>query len=101
MVRALLLSHWIGLAHDKWRDSARRRPRAVEIDVLRELAGRLQAKNDLLRARLERLGSAHRPRYRAWERLRILWPPGFDSPDVPYASAATAGSDWPVTRWLS
>jgi putative transposase len=74
MVKALLLvSRWIGLAHDKWRDSARRRPRAVEIDVLRELAGRLQAENDLLRARLERLGSAHRPRYRAWERLRILW----------------------------
>ena len=41
---------------------------ALEQDVRR-----LQAENDLLRRRLRRLPGRRRPRYRPWERLRILW----------------------------
>ena len=75
MLRAVLLvSRWIAAAHDHWRtEVGRRRPLSAEIDVLRETLERLGSENDLLRARLRRLPHRHRPRYRPWERLRILW----------------------------
>jgi len=75
MLRALLLvAREIALAHDQWLARlARRRPLAAEIAALRETVGRQRAQIDLLRARLRRLHPRRRPRYRAWERLAILW----------------------------
>jgi putative transposase len=73
-IRALLLiARWIGLAHDRWRESvARRRPLAAEVDALRERIEKLRAENELLRARLRRLDPHRRPHFRPWERLQIL-----------------------------
>ena len=75
MLRALLLiTRWIGLAHDRWKvQIARRRPLAAEVDFLHERMEKLRAENDLLRARLKRLPARRRPRYRPVERLDILW----------------------------
>jgi len=75
MTRALLLiAHWIAAAHDLWRAAAARRgPLRARIDTLEEDLRRLRGENDLLRARLRRLDPRRRPRYRPFERLRILW----------------------------
>ncbi len=74
MNRALLLvARWIGIAHDRWRQKiARRRPLSAELDFLREGLERLREENELLRARIRRLGRHGRPRYKPWERLAIL-----------------------------
>jgi putative transposase len=69
----LLIARWIARAHDLWRASlSRRRPLAAELAVTQERLAKLEAENDLLRARLRRLEPRRRPRYRPWERLRIL-----------------------------
>ncbi len=75
MTRALLLiARWIAAAHDLWRaEVARHRPLHAEIDALREALQCLREENELLRARLRRLDPCRRPRYRPFERLRILW----------------------------
>ena len=75
MTRALLLvARWIAAAHDRWRArTASHSPLRARIDVLEETVGRLRDENDLLRARLRRLDRRRRPRYRPFERLRILW----------------------------
>ena len=75
MLRALLLvAREIALAHDRWlAQLVRRRPLAAEIAALRETVERQRAQIELLRARLLRLDPRRRPRYRAWERLAILW----------------------------
>jgi len=75
MIRALLLvAREIALAHDRWLASlGQRRPLAAEIAALRETVGRQRAQIEVLRARLRRLHPRRRPRYRAWERLAILW----------------------------
>ncbi len=75
MLRALLVvAREIALAHDRWRATiARRKPLAAENAALRETVERQRAQIDLLRARLLRLYPRRRPRYRAWERLSILW----------------------------
>lgn len=46
---------------------------AAELSTLREECQRIREENRLLRARLERLPAARRPRYRPWERFQILW----------------------------
>lgn len=51
----------------------RRRPSERLLHALEQDLRRLQAENDLLRKRLRRLPGRRRPRYRPWERLRILW----------------------------
>src|SRR5262245_52584170 len=51
----------------------RRRPSERLLHALEQDIRRLQAENELLRKRLRRLPGRRRPRYRAWERLRILW----------------------------
>jgi transposase InsO family protein len=58
---------------------AKKRGRALDLAGLRDLVERQQVEIELLRARLSRLDSAKRPRYRPQERLRILlykakWP---------------------------
>jgi len=58
---------------------SKRRGRAAELAVLRDLAERQQFEIDLLRGRLARLDSAKRPRYLSHERLQVLlykakWP---------------------------
>jgi putative transposase len=75
MLRALLVvARWVASAHDRvFAEVARRRPLSAEIAVLHERVDRLRAENDLLRTRLRRLDPRRRPRYRPWERLRILW----------------------------
>ena len=75
MTRALLLIvRWIAVAHDLWRSEvARHSPLRARIDALEETVQRLREENTLLRARLRRLDSRRRPRYRPFERLRILW----------------------------
>lgn len=75
MTRALLLiARWIAIAHDLWRlEVARRHPLRAEVDALHEAIQRLREENDLLRARLRRLDPRRRPRFRPFERLRILW----------------------------
>jgi transposase InsO family protein len=75
MIRALLLvAREIALAHDRWLATvARRRPLAAENAALRETVERQRAQVELLRARLLCLHPRRRPRYRAWERLAILW----------------------------
>jgi transposase-like protein len=75
MTRALLLvARWIAAAHDRWRaEVSRRRPLRAEVDELRDSLQRLREENDLLHARLRRLDPRRRPRYRPFERLRILW----------------------------
>jgi putative transposase len=75
MVRALLLvAREIALAHDRWlAQLAGRRPLAAENAALHETVERQRAQIELLRARLLRLHPRRRPRYRAWERLAILW----------------------------
>lgn len=45
----------------------------AEIDALRNERLRLLEENRLLRGRLARLPGVKRPRYRPWERFRILW----------------------------
>jgi transposase len=45
----------------------------ARVALLESLVERLRAENGLLRARLLRLAPRERPRYTAWERLRILW----------------------------
>jgi transposase len=75
MTRALtFIARWIAVAHDRWRaEVSRHRPLHAEVDELREALQRLREENDLLRARLRRLDPRRRPRYRPFERLRILW----------------------------
>jgi len=75
MTRSLLLvARWIAAAHDRWRArTARRSPLRARVAVLEETVGRLREENDLLRARLRRMDPRRRPRYRPFERLRILW----------------------------
>ncbi|MCK6459683.1 MAG: hypothetical protein L6Q95_07275 [Planctomycetes bacterium] len=74
MLRALhLVAREIALAHDQWLARLVRRRTAAENAALRETIGRLQAQIDLLRARLLRIDPRRRPRYRAWDRLAILW----------------------------
>ncbi|HEX5135708.1 MAG TPA: DDE-type integrase/transposase/recombinase, partial [Planctomycetota bacterium] len=75
MLRALLLvAREIALGHDRWLSQlVRRRPLVAEIAALREAVERQRAQIELLRARLLRPDPRRRPRYRAWERLAILW----------------------------
>ncbi len=69
-----LVARAIAHAHDHWRRSVgRRRSLASHIAVLEERVERLTAQNALLRARLGRVPARRRPRYRAHERLEILW----------------------------
>ena len=52
----LLISRWIGQAHDHWRAStAGRRPMAAEIDLLHERLEQVRSENEILRTRLLRL----------------------------------------------
>jgi putative transposase len=70
----ILIGRAIALAHDHWRRSVGRRlSLASHIAVLEERIGRLEAQIALLRARLVRVPARRRPRYRAHERLEILW----------------------------
>ena len=69
----LLISRWIGQAHDHWRvRTASRRPLAAEIDLLHERLEQLRGENEILRTRLLRLAPRRRPRFRPWQRLQIL-----------------------------
>ena len=69
----LLISRWIGQAHDLWRARiSSRRPLAAEIDVLYERIEQLQSENKILRTRLLRLLPRRRPRFKPWQRLQIL-----------------------------
>ena len=69
----LLVSRWIGQAHDHWRvRAASRRPLAAEIDLLHERLEQLRGENEILRTRLLRLAPRRRPRFRPWQRLQIL-----------------------------
>ena len=69
----LLISRWIGQAHDQWRsNTASRRPKAAEIDLLHEQIEQLQSENKILRTRLLRLPPRKRPRFKPWQRLQIL-----------------------------
>ena len=69
----LLISRWIGQAHELWRArAASRRPLAAEIDLLHEQLEQLRAENEILRTRLLRLAPRRRPRFRPWQRLQIL-----------------------------
>ena len=70
----MILGRAIALAHDHWRRSVGRRfSRSAHIAVLEERIARLEAENALLRTRLLRVPARSRPRYRAHERLDILW----------------------------
>ncbi len=51
----------------------KRRAKSREVLALRREVARLEAENDLLRARLRKIPGRNRPRYTAWQRLRILW----------------------------
>ncbi|MBI4563811.1 MAG: hypothetical protein HY716_03840 [Planctomycetes bacterium] len=69
----LLITRWIGLAHDRWRARVcRRRPLGAEVDALREQVEKLRAEIDLLRARMLEVDSRRRPHYAPWQRLAIL-----------------------------
>ena len=69
----LLISRWIGQAHDLWRARfGRLRPLAAEIDLLHEQLEQLRRENEILRTRLLRLPPRRRPRFRPWQRLQIL-----------------------------
>jgi uncharacterized membrane protein len=66
----LLISRWLGQAHDRWRaKTARRRPLAAEIDLLHEQLDQLRGENEILRTRLLRLTPRKRPRFKPWQRL--------------------------------
>ncbi|MHC4223933.1 MAG: DDE-type integrase/transposase/recombinase [Planctomycetota bacterium] len=70
----ILIARAIALAHDHWRRSiGRRLSLSGQLAVLKEKVSRLDAENALLRARLLRVSARRRPRYRAHERLEILW----------------------------
>lgn len=70
----LIIARAIALAHDHWRSAiGRRRPLSGRISSLEERVKRLEAENDLLRARFRRLPPRRRPRYLPYERLEILW----------------------------
>lgn len=70
---AVLVSGWIGRAHDRWRARvARRFSLRAEIDALHETIRRALTEAQLLRARFERLDSHRRPMYLPQERLEIL-----------------------------
>jgi putative transposase len=70
----LVIARAIALAHDHWRSAiGRRRPLSGRISNLEERVRRLEAENDLLRARFRRLPPRRRPRYLPHERLEILW----------------------------
>jgi transposase-like protein len=70
----ILIARAIALAHDHWRRSVGRRLfLSGNVAVLEERVRRLEAENALLRARLIRVPARRRPRYRAHERLEILW----------------------------
>jgi hypothetical protein len=70
----ILLARAIALAHDHWhRSIGRRLSLSGQLAVLEERIRRLEAENTLLRARLLRVPARRRPRYRAHERLEILW----------------------------
>jgi transposase InsO family protein len=70
----ILIARAIALAHDHWRRSVGRRlSLSGQVAVLEERVQRLEAENALLRARLVRVPARRRPRYRAHERLEILW----------------------------
>jgi len=70
----ILIARAIALAHDHWRRSVGRRlSLSGHVAVLQENVRRLDAENALLRARLGRVPARRRPRYRAHERLEILW----------------------------
>lgn len=101
MVRALLLvAREIALAHDHWRARfARRRPLAAENAALRETVDRQRAQIELLRARLLRLHPRRRPRYRAWERLAILWHRSRYGLSVSAAARAFVLSVQTVVNW--
>jgi putative transposase len=75
MIHALLLiAHWIGEAHDRWRDRAAfGQPLRAEADLLRDRLEKLRAENRLLRERLLRLHPRRRPHYLRWQRLAVLW----------------------------
>jgi hypothetical protein len=70
----ILIVRAIALAHDHRRRSVGRRLfLSGHVAVLEERVRRLEAENALLRARLVRVPARRRPRYRAHERLEILW----------------------------
>ena len=70
----ILIARAIALAHDHWRRSVGRRlSLSGHVAVLEERVRRLEAESALLRARLGRVPARRRPRYRAHERLEILW----------------------------
>jgi transposase-like protein len=70
----IVIARAIALAHDHWRRSVGRRlSLSGQIAVLEERVRRLEAENAPLRARLVRVPARRRPRYRAHERLEILW----------------------------
>jgi len=67
------VADWIAKAHDRWLAAlARLRPLHAEHAALRVRNERLREENELLRARLGRLEPHRRPRYKPWDRLRIL-----------------------------
>ena len=69
----LLISRWIGQAHDQWRaNTASRRPKAAEIDLLHEQVAQLRSENEIVKTRLLRLPPRKRPRFRPWQRIQIL-----------------------------
>ena len=69
----LLISRWIGQAHDQWRAiTASGRPLAAEIDFLHEQLALLRSENKILRTRLLRLPPRKRPRFKPWQRLQVL-----------------------------
>ncbi|MHC4732555.1 MAG: DDE-type integrase/transposase/recombinase [Planctomycetota bacterium] len=70
----IVIARAIALAHDHWRRwVGQRLPLSGHVAVLEERVRRLEAENALLRARLGRVPARRRPRYRAHERLEILW----------------------------
>jgi transposase InsO family protein len=98
----LLIILWIARAHDLWRTAlSRRRPLAGELAVTQERLAKLEAENDLLRTRLRRLEPRRCPRYRPWERLRILAHQARYGLSVRATAAAFVVAASAISRWAA
>lgn len=70
---ASLLAQSMFLARERLGERGRQGRLLAELSAARETCQRLRNENHLLRERLGRLPGVRRPRYRSWDRFRILW----------------------------